>query len=93
MQVQLLSSPPILKGGNKMTDSIHTEIEEKLGHFERVIDHFDKIKTKKDHVRKKFEELKKAEPNTHEWHTVKEEVDKYMGDIDDDLRAALEYFA
>lgn len=49
-------------------------------------------KAKKKVADKKFEELKQTDKNAPHWHTVKAEVDKYVGDVDDSLREALAYF-
>jgi ElaB/YqjD/DUF883 family membrane-anchored ribosome-binding protein len=48
-------------------------------------------KAKKRVADKKFEELKRIDKNAPHWHTVKAEVDKYVGDVDDSLREALAY--
>jgi len=50
------------------------------------------VKAKKEVADRKFEELKRTDKNAPHWHTVKAEVDKYVGDVDDSLREALAYF-
>jgi predicted Zn-dependent protease len=50
------------------------------------------VKAKKKVADKKFEELKRTDKNAPHWHTVKAEVDQYVGDVDDSLREALAYF-
>lgn len=50
------------------------------------------VKAKKEVADKKFEELKRTDKNAPHWHTVKAEVDQYVGDVDDSLREALAYF-
>jgi hypothetical protein len=36
--------------------------------------------------------LKQTDKNAPHWHSVKAEVDKYVGDVDESLREALAYF-
>ncbi|MFZ0241174.1 MAG: hypothetical protein WAL90_05945 [Desulfobacterales bacterium] len=50
------------------------------------------LKGKKEAALKKLEEFKQTDKNAAHWHSVKAEVDKYVGDIDEDLREALAYF-
>jgi hypothetical protein len=50
------------------------------------------VKAKKEVADRKFEELKQTDKNSPHWHSVKAEVDEYVGDVDDSLREALAYF-
>lgn len=50
------------------------------------------VKAKKEVADRKFEELKQTDKNAPHWHSVKAEVDKYVGDVDESLREALAYF-
>ena len=50
------------------------------------------VKAKKEVADRKFEELKQTDKNAPHWHSVKAEVDKYVGDVDEGLREALAYF-
>ena len=50
------------------------------------------VKSKKEAADRKFNELKQTDTNAPHWHSVKAEVDKYVGDVDESLREALAYF-
>jgi len=50
------------------------------------------VKSKKEAADRKFKELKQTDKNAPHWHSVKAEVDKYVGDVDESLREALAYF-
>jgi hypothetical protein len=50
------------------------------------------VKAKKEAAEKKFKELKQTDKNAPHWHSVKADVDKYVGDVDESLREALAYF-
>ena len=50
------------------------------------------VKSKKEAADRKFNELKQTDKNAPHWHSVKAEVDKYVGDVDESLREALAYF-
>ena len=50
------------------------------------------VKAKKEVADRKFKELKQTDKNAPHWHSVKAEVDKYVGDVDESLREALAYF-
>lgn len=50
------------------------------------------LKVKKAAALKKLAEFKQTDKTAAHWHSVKAEVDKYVGDIDESLRDALAYF-
>jgi hypothetical protein len=50
------------------------------------------VKSKKEAADRKFKELKPTDKKAPHWHSVKAEVDKYVGDVDENLREALTYF-
>ncbi|MFY9706807.1 MAG: hypothetical protein WBV95_01185 [Desulfobacterales bacterium] len=50
------------------------------------------VKSKKEAADRKFKEFKQTDKNAPHWHSVKAEVDKYVGDVDESLREALAYF-
>ncbi len=52
----------------------------------------DSVKSKKEAVDRKFKELNQTDKNAPHWLSVKAEVDKYVGDVDESLREALAYF-
>ena len=50
------------------------------------------VKSKKEAADRKFNELKQTKTNAPHWHSVRAEVDKYVGDVDESLRETLAYF-